>query len=77
MYLKLYNQKDFFFTRPSMAQYLRNSKELKEASDILFKKIQLRKIIIEIFKKYSLNDASKAHLDLESRIITGPAILKP
>ena len=74
---KTLQPKGLFFTRPSMAQYLRNSKELKEASDILFKKIQLRKIIIEIFKKYSLNDAAKAHQDLEGRIITGPAILKP
>jgi len=32
---------------------------------------------VEIFKKYKLEDVRQAHLDLEARKITGPAIIVP
>ena len=40
-------------------------------------KNKLKKIIIEIFRKYKLADANQAHADLEARKLNGPAILVP
>jgi len=74
---KILQPKGLYFIRPSMGQYLRNSEELNEASKFLFEKISSGKIKVEIFKKYKLEDAKQAHIDLESRKITGPAIIIP
>jgi len=69
--------KGLYFTRPSMWHYLSTSDEIQEGANKLFEGIKLGKIKIEIFKKYRLDDVKQAHLDLESRKITGPAIISP
>ena len=74
---KTLQPKGLFFTRPSMGQYLSNSEELNEASKFLFEKISSKKVKVEIFKKYKLEEVQQAHSDLESRKITGPAIIIP
>ena len=74
---KMIQPKGLYFTRPSMAQYLSTKEEIKEATDLLFEKVKLGKVKINIFKKYQLEDVIQAHTDLENRKIIGPAILKP
>tara|TARA_Y100001958_G_scaffold61045_1_gene41076 strand:- start:423 stop:1394 length:972 start_codon:yes stop_codon:yes gene_type:complete len=69
--------KGLYFTRPSMQQYLSSRNEIDEGAKLLFDKVGSEKIKIEIFKKYKLADAVKAHTDLEGRKILGPAILVP
>jgi len=69
--------KGLYFTRPAMGHYLSKRDELQEGADKLFERIRLGKVKIEIFKKYRLDEAVQAHKDLESRIITGPAIIVP
>ena len=69
--------KGLYFTRPAMWHYLNTKDEIKEATDKLFKTIQLGKIKVEIFKKYRLDEIVQAHKDLESRKIIGPAIIIP
>jgi len=69
--------KGLFFVRPSMGQYLHTSEELNEASKVLFEKISSGKVKVEIFKKYKLDDIRQAHIDLEARKITGPAVIVP
>ena len=69
--------KGLYFTRPSMWHYLSTKDEIKEGADKLFEKIKLGKIKIEIFNKYRLDDVEQAHKDLESRKITGSAIIIP
>jgi NADPH2:quinone reductase len=69
--------KGLYFTRPSMLHYLSTRDEAQEGANKLFNNIKLGKIKIEIFKKYRLDDVVQAHLDLESRKITGPAIITP
>jgi len=69
--------KGLYFTRPSMLHYLSTRDEVLEGANKLFNNIELGKIKIEIFKKYRLDDVVQAHLDLESRKITGPAIITP
>ncbi len=69
--------KGLYFTRPAMWHYLSTKDEIKEGADKLFEKIKLGKIKIEIFNKYRLDDVEQAHKDLESRKITGSAIIIP
>ena len=74
---KMIQPKGLYFTRPSMAQYLETKDEIKEGADQLFEKLKLGKIKIEIYKKYRLDEVVEAHKDLESRKITGPAVIVP
>ena len=74
---KMLQPKGLFFVRPSMSQYLSTNEELNEASKVLFEKISSGKVKIEIFKKYKLDDVVQAHIDLESRKITGTAVIIP
>ncbi len=69
--------KGLFLTRPSIAQYFTNRKELQAGADSIFEKIKYGKIKIRISKKYKLAEANKAHADLEARKLVGPAILIP
>jgi NADPH:quinone reductase len=69
--------KGLYFTRPAMWHYLRTRDEIQDGADKLFEAIKLGKIKVEIFKKYRLDEVVQAHQDLESRKITGPAIIIP
>jgi len=69
--------KSIFFTRPALMNYMANRNELEEGAQALFEQIKFGKVKIKIFKEYDLSDVKKAHKDLESRKIIGPAILIP
>ena len=75
--IKMIQPKGLYFTRPVMGQYLSTKNEINEGANELFKKIKYGQIKIKIFKKYKLEDVVQAHKDLESRKITGPAIIVP
>jgi len=74
---KLIAPKGLYLTRPSIAHYTSTREELDEASNKLFEMVKSGSVKVEIFKKYSLRDASTAHQDLEGRKILGPAIITP
>ncbi len=69
--------KSLFLTRPTIGHYFTNRKEIQKGADEIFEKIKFGMIKIKIFKEYKLNEAKKAHQDLESRKLTGPAIIIP
>ena len=69
--------KSLFLTRPTIGHYFTNRKEIQKGADEIFEKIKFGMIKIKIFKEYKLNEAKQAHEDLESRKLTGPAILTP
>jgi NADPH2:quinone reductase len=69
--------KGLYFTRPAMWHYLSTNDEIQEGANKIFEKIKLGKIKLEIFKKYRLDEVVQAHKDLESRKITGSAIIIP
>ena len=69
--------KSLFLTRPTIGHYFTNRKETQKGADEIFEKIKFGMIKIKIFKEYKLNEAKQAHEDLESRKLTGPAILIP
>ena len=74
---KYIQPKSLFFTRPGLADYGAGRKALEEGAALLFEQIKFGKIKVEIFKKYALSEAKKAHEDLEKRKIIGPAVLIP
>ena len=71
------NAKGLFFTRPSIAHYTVKREELEESAKKVFDAILSNKFKVEISKKYSLDEAQKAHKDLEGRKLTGPAVILP
>ena len=71
------NAKGLFFTRPSIAHYTIEREELLESAKKVFNAVLSGKFKIEISKKYSLDEVKQAHEDLEGRLLTGPAVIKP
>ena len=69
--------KSLFLTRPSIGHYFSNRQEIQKGADEIFEKIKFGMVKIKIFKEYKLSEAKQAHQDLESRKLTGPAILIP
>jgi NADPH2:quinone reductase len=51
--------------------------ELVESAKKVFDAVLSGKFNVEIFKKYSLNDAKKAHEELEARLLAGPSVIIP
>ena len=74
---KLIAPKGLFLTRPSIAHYTATRKELDEAATKLFEMIKSKKVVVNLYKKYSLDEVVQAHKDLEGRKIIGPAIIIP
>ena len=74
---KMLQPKGLYLVRPAMQQYLSTKEELDEASRIMFEKINSRKVKINIYKKYKLDQVVQAHEDLEGRKILGPAVIIP
>ena len=74
---KQIQSKSLFLTRPTIGHYFTNRAELQKGADEIFEKVKFGKIKINIFKEYKLAEAKQAHQDLESRKLTGPAILVP
>jgi NADPH:quinone reductase len=69
--------KGLYLTRPSIAHYTVTRKELDEAASKTFEMFMTKKFSLKIFRKYSLSEIVKAHKDLESRKILGPAVIIP
>ena len=69
--------KAIFFTRPSVMPYTATREELELSAGRVFEAMKNKKIGIDIFKKYSLDEARKSHEELEARKLLGPAILIP
>ena len=69
--------KGLYLTRPSIVHYTTTREELNEAANKVFEMFKTKKFNLKIFKKYFLSDVIKAHEDLESRKILGPAVIIP
>ncbi len=75
--LVLSQKGSLFLTRPSLANYVSDPKELKSRSSDIFNWISTGRLKVQIHRTYSLSDAAAAHRDLESRKSTGKLLLKP
>src|SRR5262249_54603656 len=64
-----------YLTHPSLPNYTVSRAELLAAAHDLFAMVESGKIKIEITKTYPLQDAPRAHADIESRRTTGSIVL--
>lgn len=63
-----------YLTRPGLADYIADPVEKAELVDELFGHVAAGRIRIEINQRYALQDAVRAHQDLEARRTTGSSI---
>lgn len=66
-----------FLTRPTLFHYTRTPALLQETADALFAVLASGAVTIAPPARYALADAAQAHIDLESRAITGSVVLLP
>tara|TARA_B100000686_G_scaffold342726_1_gene422395 strand:+ start:191 stop:1174 length:984 start_codon:yes stop_codon:yes gene_type:complete len=71
---KTFNPKSLYYTRPTLMHYNSTRKELIDSSNILFNKIKRGEIKQKLTKIYKLEEAKKAHFDLQARKTTGSII---
>jgi NADPH2:quinone reductase len=74
--LVLSQKGSLFLTRPSLAHYISDRKDLEWRALDLFRWLEGDKLKIHIQKIYPLNEAAQAHRDLEGRKTTGKLLLK-
>ena len=75
--LVLSQKGSLFLTRPTLANYISERKDLEWRSSELFQWLADGRLHLQIHKVYPLADAAEAHRDLESRGTTGKLLLKP
>lgn len=63
-----------FFTRPALADYIADPAERAELAGELFGHVAAGRIRIEINQRYALEDAVRAHRDLEAGKTTGSSV---
>ncbi|QSX77517.1 quinone oxidoreductase family protein [Agrilutibacter solisilvae] len=63
-----------YLTRPALADYIADPAEKAELAAELFDHVGAGRIRIEINQRYALQDAARAHRDLEARRTTGSSI---
>jgi NADPH2:quinone reductase len=66
-----------FLTRPTIAHYTRDARELRETARDLFAVIAAGAVKIAVNQTFALADAAKAHRALENRQTTGATVLIP
>jgi len=64
-----------YLTRPALADYIADPEEKAALADEIFGHVAAGRIRIEIGQRYRLEDAVRAHQDLESRKTMGSSIL--
>lgn len=66
-----------YLTRPTLAHYTRDRAELTGRTDELFEWVKQGRLDVRIGGRYALEDARRAHDDLEGRRTTGKLLLIP
>jgi NADPH2:quinone reductase len=66
-----------FLTRPALADYVEDPAEKSALAAEIFGHVAAGRIEVPIHQRYALEDAVRAHTDLEARRTTGASILIP
>jgi NADPH2:quinone reductase len=66
-----------FLTRPTLMHYTARREDLLQAARDLFSVVKRKAVRISINQTYPLQDAARAHADLEGRRTTGSTVLLP
>ncbi len=75
--LTLSQKGSLFITRPTIASYTAKRSDLEALGAALFDVVVSGQVRIEVHQRYALQDAARAHHDLEARKTTGSTILLP
>lgn len=75
--LKLSTKGSLFLTRPTLFTYTARREDLLETAADLFESVQSGAVRVRIGQTFALQDAARAHQDLEARRTTGSTVLLP
>jgi NADPH2:quinone reductase len=76
--ITLLSQKgSLYATRPSLFHYTAARKDLVAGANELFEVVTSGKVKVSVNQTYPLNEAARAHADLEARLTTGSTVLLP
>lgn len=66
-----------YVTRPTLGTYIAGREQLEEAADSLWDALLTGKVEVAPSRRYPLEEAARAHRDLEGRRTTGSVVLVP
>ena len=66
-----------FLTRPTLAHYIQTREELLDRSSAVFDAVADGSLKVRVGGRYALDEAGRAHADLESRRTTGKLLIIP
>ena len=75
--VQLSQKGSLYVTRPTLANYIATTEELRARSSAVFEMIAKGKLKLRIEHTYPLADAATAHRDIEGRKTTGKLLLIP
>ena len=75
--LELSKRGSLFLTRPTLFHYIPTRAALVRAASEMFDLVAKSVIGVHIGQSYPLQDAARAHVDLEARRTTGSTVLLP
>lgn len=75
--LELSRRGSLFLTRPTLFHYISTRRELQKAARELFDVVARGTVKVRIGQTYALEDAARAHRELEARKTTGSTVLRP
>jgi NADPH2:quinone reductase len=75
--VQLSQKGSLYLTRPTLANYIATTEELRARSSAVFKMIAEGKLKLRIEHTYPLTDAATAHRDIEGRKTTGKLLVIP
>ncbi|MEM1433587.1 MAG: quinone oxidoreductase [Pseudomonadota bacterium] len=73
----LQDKGSLFFTRPTLATYTAQRKDLLALAEAFFSLVASGVITIHVNQRYPLSELQQAHHDLEARATTGSTVLLP
>lgn len=73
----LQNKGSLFFTRPTLATYAADPKDLNDMASEFFTLVSNGTIKVHVNQRYALKDLVQAHTDLEARATTGSTVILP
>jgi NADPH2:quinone reductase len=75
--LRVFAAKSLFYTRPSLFDYVATRKELLDSANALFDVLLAGQVQVDVRQHYPLQEAARAHDDLENRRTIGSSVLLP
>lgn len=75
--LELSRRGSLYLTRPTLFHYIATRAELQRAARELFNLVEHSVISVHVGQTYPLQDAARAHRELEARLTTGSTVLLP